>query len=55
METFFAEMGSVVAGRWKERNFSLGAFPGIAAGALGERAPAEHVDVGGGGQGFFVE
>jgi hypothetical protein len=47
METFFAEMGSVVAGRWKERNFSLGAFPGIAAGALGERAPAEHVDVGG--------
>lgn len=45
MNQFFTELGRTVLARWKERNFSLAAFPEIAVSALEERPPAEHVDV----------
>lgn len=45
MNEFFTGLGRTVLTRWKERNFSLAAFPEIAVSALEERPPAEHVDV----------
>src|SRR5262245_4344792 len=45
MNEFFTELGRTVLARWKEKNFSLAAFPEIAQTALRERPPAEHVDV----------
>ncbi|MEZ0265177.1 MAG: hypothetical protein ACAI43_10655 [Phycisphaerae bacterium] len=45
MDPFFTALGRTVLGRWKRQNFSLAAFPAIAAAALDERPPAKHVDV----------
>ncbi|MHA3773751.1 hypothetical protein ACXR0O_19635 [Verrucomicrobiota bacterium sgz303538] len=45
MNQFFTELGRTVLARWKEKNFSLAAFPEIAQTALEERPPSEHVDV----------
>ncbi|CAN5552762.1 hypothetical protein BH09VER1_BH09VER1_37850 [soil metagenome] len=45
MDPYFAELGRVVLGRWKARNFSLEAFPAIATEALEELPPSENVDM----------
>lgn len=45
MERFFSELGRKVFSRWKDRNFSLAAFPEIARTSLEERPPARHVDM----------
>jgi len=44
MEPFFTELGRTVLDRWKQENFSLAKFPGIAQSALEEQPPAQHVD-----------
>jgi hypothetical protein len=45
MDSFFAELGRTVLGRWKGEDFSLAAFPGIAQGAMDERPPADNIDL----------
>jgi hypothetical protein len=40
---FFAELVELVEDRWRARDYGAAAFPGIAAGALEEACPAEHV------------
>lgn len=45
MDLFFQNLGNAVLTRWKEKNFSLEAFPGIAEDELRKSPPAEHVDV----------
>ncbi|HTK76962.1 MAG TPA: hypothetical protein VL371_16970, partial [Gemmataceae bacterium] len=45
MDVFFEELGRTVLERWRRENFSLARFPGIAAAALDERPPAEHLDL----------
>ena len=45
MHPFFQELGRHVLARWKQRNFSLTAFPSIAREALLERNPSEALDV----------
>ena len=45
MDAFFRDLGRTVYERWKQENFSLPAFPGIARGALEEQNPAENVDL----------
>lgn len=47
MDTIFLELGQTVLERWKQANFSLDAFPGIATAALNERPPADLVDLDG--------
>ncbi len=44
MDAFFTELGRTVYARWKKENFSLEKFPGLAARALQEFPPAQHVD-----------
>jgi hypothetical protein len=44
MDSYFTELGRTVLDRWKEENFSLAKFPGIAEAAMEERPPARHVD-----------
>ncbi|RYD63642.1 MAG: hypothetical protein EOP84_33470, partial [Verrucomicrobiaceae bacterium] len=55
MNAFFTELGRTVLAQWKERNFSLAAFPEIAVAALEERPPSEHVDVASLIQEFLLE
>jgi hypothetical protein len=45
MNPFFADLGKLIYGRWQEENFSLTAFPSIAAAALEEQSPSESVDL----------
>ena len=45
MDSFFAELGRNVLTQWKDANFSLQHFPGIATAALEKRPPAKHVDL----------
>jgi len=45
MNPYFAELGRNVLQRWKEENFSLPAFPGIAREALENQPPSEAVDL----------
>ncbi len=45
MDSFFTELGRTVLARWKEDNFSLPAFPGIAEAILTERPPSQHIDL----------
>jgi hypothetical protein len=45
MNPYFAELGRTVLQRWKEENFSLPAFPGIAREALETLPPSEAVDL----------
>jgi predicted metal-dependent enzyme (double-stranded beta helix superfamily) len=45
MNDFFKDMGQTVLKRWKQENFSLEKFPGIAQAVLDERPPAQHVDL----------
>jgi hypothetical protein len=46
MDPYFTELGKTVYARWKAVDFSLEAFPAIAANALGEKPPARHADLG---------
>jgi len=46
MDPYFTELGRTVYARWKAVDFSLEAFPDIAAKALGEKPPARHADLG---------
>lgn len=46
MDSFFTELGQNVYDRWKQRNFDLSSFPGIAQQALQENPPSDHVDLG---------
>ena len=46
MDPYFTELGKTVYARWKAVDFSLEAFPSIAAKALGEKPPARHADLG---------
>src|SRR5215831_17261145 len=41
---FFEELGSIVEDRWSSRNYNEELFPSIAAEALTELPPSEHVD-----------
>jgi hypothetical protein len=43
MNAFFQDLGRTVVSRWKRENFSLEVFPALAADALAERLPSEHV------------
>ena len=43
MNAFFQDLGRTVLTRWKRENFSLEVFPALAADALAERLPSEHV------------
>ena len=45
MNPYFADLGKLIYGRWQEENFSLTAFPSIAAAALEEQSPSESVDL----------
>lgn len=45
MDRFFKEMGDAVLERWKQENFSLEKFPGIARAALDKRPPARQVNL----------
>ena len=45
MDSFFQNLGNSVLTRWREGNFSLDAFPGIAVEELQKHAPAAHVDL----------
>ncbi|MFY8215890.1 MAG: hypothetical protein ACOVMP_04735 [Chthoniobacterales bacterium] len=45
MNPYFSELGRNVLQRWKEENFSLPAFPGIAREALENHPPSEAVDL----------
>jgi hypothetical protein len=46
MDPYFTELGKTVYARWKAVDFSLEAFPAIAAKALGEKPPVRHADLG---------
>jgi len=46
MDPYFTELGKTVYARWRAVDFSLEAFPAIAAKALGEKPPARHTDLG---------
>ena len=46
MDSFFTELGQNVYDRWKQKNFDLSSFPGIAQQALQEHPPSDHVDLG---------
>jgi|GEM_PF-185419 len=46
MDSFFTELGQNVYDRWKQKNFDLSSFPGIAQQALQENPPSDHVDLG---------
>ena len=45
MNSCFRDLGRIIYDRWKEENFSLPAFPGIARDTLVEHSPAEQVDL----------
>jgi hypothetical protein len=45
MDASFDQLGRAVLKRWKQDNFSLGKFPGIATAALDECSPAMQMDV----------
>ena len=45
MDVFFKELGQKVLSRWKQENFSLEKFPGIASAALDEQRPSDNVDL----------
>ncbi len=45
MDPYFTELGRTVRDRWKQENFSLTRFPGIAQAALEARPPADHVEL----------
>jgi len=45
MDSFFTELGQNVYDRWKQKNFDLTSFPGIAQQALQENPPSDHVDL----------
>ena len=45
MLPYFSDLGTRLLAEWKATNFSLAAFPSIAAGALQARPPSEHVSV----------
>ena len=45
MNSFFAELGRTIYGRWQEANFSLAAFPEIARATVEEQPPSENVDL----------
>ena len=46
MNAFFTDLGRRVSARWIGHNFSQEVFPELAASALNERRPSEHVDLG---------
>ena len=46
MDPFFTGLGQNVYDRWKQENFDLSAFPGIAEEALLENPPSDTVDLG---------
>ena len=46
MDSFFTDLGQTVYDRWKQENFDLSVFPGIAEEALRENPPSDHVDLG---------
>lgn len=45
MNSLFQNLGNSVLARWREENFSLQAFPGIAVEELQKSDPADHVDL----------
>jgi len=45
MDSFFQKLGNAVLMRWKQENFSLEKFPGIAMDELRNNPPASHVDL----------
>ena len=45
MNSLFQNLGNSVLARWREENFSLQAFSGIAVEELQKSAPADHVDL----------
>lgn len=42
---FFETLGSLVSGRWKEKNYNEDAFPEVASRALSELPPAQYVSM----------
>jgi len=55
MNPFFRELGETVLKRWKQKNFSLEEFPGLAVDVLRERPPADHVDLAGFLRAFLLD
>ncbi len=45
MNSYFAELGRTVLSQWKQKNFSLPAFPAIAQREMEARPPSKHVDL----------
>lgn len=42
---FFETLGSLVSGRWKERNYDEAAFPDVASRSLAELPPAQYISM----------
>ncbi|MFT6576785.1 MAG: hypothetical protein ACJA16_004996, partial [Akkermansiaceae bacterium] len=45
MNPYFEKLGRTVLERWRQQNFSLGAFPELARIAIDEAPPSENVDL----------